>query len=80
VRGISRGRGTLCYPRSLAITHILPGLARRVSFRMMRGGTNPDDDRVLKGGSTGDEIARAARDRFEAATPEAPAPSPPPLR
>ncbi len=65
VRGIARGRGTLCYPRLLAIGHVLPGLARRVSFRMMRGGTDPDDDRVLKGGSTGDEIARAAREKFE---------------
>lgn len=68
--GIERDRRRIVYPRSLRAVYAVPGLyrlyatlmARRLSRRIELA-----DERVVRSGSQGDEIARRAREEWEAA-------------
>jgi uncharacterized protein len=66
VRALERGRGRLVYPRSLAPVYTFPFLLRRTAPRMARRYADAaDDPRVVRAGSTGDDLARAAREEWE---------------
>jgi uncharacterized protein len=68
VRALERGRPRVIYPRAMRAIYALPlidrwympRLARRLVSRM-----DPDDHRVVRSGSMGDEEARAARAAWE---------------
>jgi short-subunit dehydrogenase len=68
VRALERGRRRVVYPRAMRALYAfpvidrwyMPRLARRIAARM-----DPDDPRVLRSGSMGDEEARAARAAWE---------------
>jgi short-subunit dehydrogenase len=67
VRALRWGRRRVIYPRGLRIAYQLPGLARRqADWVYARLDTSlAEDRRVVRGGSQGDELARAARERWE---------------
>jgi uncharacterized protein len=68
VRAMERDAARVVYPRSLRPVYGLPGtyrayarlMARRLSRRMALG-----DERVVRSGSQGDDVARAAREEWE---------------
>jgi short-subunit dehydrogenase len=72
--GIERGRTRLIYPRRAAIAYVLPALARRDTRRQAARAAKEVDPEyrdalaalVVRTGSQGDEIARQARDAWEA--------------
>jgi short-subunit dehydrogenase len=66
VRGLERGQRALVYPSSLAIGRHLPTLALRATALATRG-IDVSDGRMLRGGSHGDPLALAAREKFERA-------------
>ena len=68
VRALRRGRGRVVYPRPLRLPYTWPPLVRTVTaiqLDRVRAEIDPDDDRVLRSGSQGDELARAARAAWE---------------
>jgi uncharacterized protein len=64
VRGIERKRKEMIYPTSLAIMRHLPTLAVAMNRRMSRV-VDVTDERAVMGGSSGDELIRAARTAYE---------------
>jgi uncharacterized protein len=68
VRAIERGRPRVIYPRAMRAIYALPLIDRWYMPRLARrlaGRMDPDDPRVLRSGSMGDEEARAARAAWE---------------
>jgi uncharacterized protein len=73
VRALERGRRRVIYPRSLWPAYALPGLTRRYLERLagrMSEEMDPDDPRVVRSGSGGDDIARKAREEWARRSPE----------
>lgn len=72
--GIERGKTRLIYPRRAAIAYLLPAIARRDTRRQAARAAREVDPEyrdalaalVVRTGSQGDEIARQARDAWEA--------------
>jgi short-subunit dehydrogenase len=64
VKAIERGRKELVYPGSLSIVRHLPTLAAAVNRRAVRV-VDVTDERAVMGGSSGDQLVRAARTAFE---------------
>lgn len=70
VRGIRQQRRRVVYPRSYQLLFSFPALARAymplLAARLYRQGKlDTDDERVVRGGSLGDALAREARERWE---------------
>jgi uncharacterized protein len=68
VRALERGKMRLVYPRMLAPTYTLPFIARAYEARLavrLAPLLDTEDPRVMRGGSFGDEEARAARAAWE---------------
>ena len=65
VRGITRGRREIVYPRAMWLTRIFPTFGHWAA-RWMSRNVRPDLHRLEAGGSTGGDEAREARDRFDA--------------
>ena len=68
VRALRRERGRVVYPRSLRPTYAVPGVVRRftaLQAARLSGELDPDDPRVIRSGSQGDELARGAREAWE---------------
>ncbi len=66
VRALERRRDTVVYPGSLALVRVLPTVTQRISAWFGRS-VDVSDRRAIRGGSTGDPIAVAARAEFERA-------------
>jgi len=68
VKALRKERRRIVYPRALAAVYSLPGLYRWYSRRLRRkldAHIDPDDRRVVRTGSCGDEEARRAREAWE---------------
>ncbi|GAA3947092.1 hypothetical protein GCM10023085_31620 [Actinomadura viridis] len=74
VRALERGRARLVYPRKLTVAVYLPALVRAKALRLVRragAGIDRTDERVLRSGSAGDPVARAAREAWAREHPPA---------
>lgn len=65
---LRRERGKIVYPRLLRVPYMVPPLVRgTIALQLARVGSDidPDDSRILRAGSQGDEEVRAARSAWE---------------
>lgn len=67
-RSLERDKKVLVYPRSLALGRHLPTLAAKLAGYYGRK-VDVDDPRAIQGGSAGDPLTRAARNRYDEAAP-----------
>jgi short-subunit dehydrogenase len=65
-KALQRERKVVVYPRSLAVARHFPTFAAMVA-RLFARRVDVSDPRAIRGGSSGDEVARAARARHKAA-------------
>jgi short-subunit dehydrogenase len=68
IRALQRDRARMVYPGMLRLAYELPVLVRAtVGVQVDRSADeiDPDDERVLRSGSHGDELARAAREAWD---------------